>query len=104
MSTLATGLVSTAGGQAGALPLTAENNIFATVAASTGCRLPSGYNGPVALRLRNNGANILLAFPPVGGRLNGGSVNASLNIAINSSVWWVNDPNSPLDWWGIGTA
>lgn len=71
-----TGLVATGSNSAGALALVSSVNVFATVASSTGARLPVGFEG-ASVRIRNGGTNTLLPYPPTGGTLNGGSIDAA---------------------------
>jgi hypothetical protein len=102
MSTLARGLTATGtSSQANSFPIVAENNIFTTVAANAGARLPSGYNSHRTFRIRNNGTNTVQVFPPLGGRINGATVNTSFGLGAGFSVIFVEDPSDPLSYWQL---
>lgn len=68
-------LTATGSSSTDALQLTAGINIFGTVAASTGCTLPTNdqFNGIVAVI--NGGANALLVYPGTGKQVNNGTVS-----------------------------
>lgn len=71
------GLTATGSTAAGALPLVSNINILGTVASSTGVRLPI-VNAPGAvIDVINLGASVLTVYPPTGGVVNGGTVNAA---------------------------
>ncbi len=95
---LQSALIATGTTQTDALPLFAENNRFATVAAGTGARLPARPPGSV-IRVRNGGANALLVYPPPGGSVNGGAANASFSVAAGIAWTFVVDPANPANWW-----
>jgi hypothetical protein len=87
-------LTATGTTQATALALTSNFSVFGTVGSNTGAIL-----GPTGIYLIiNNGSNALLLYPPIGGNINGGTVNASFSvtngkaaIAIsNGLTWFVN--------------
>lgn len=65
--------------QGDALVLTANITNFTTVAASTGCILPSA-TGVAPYMVTNNGANALSVYPAVGEMINGGSANAAFSV------------------------
>ena len=69
--------------QATALVLTSDLNRFTTVAAGTGCILPS-LNPGDGLEIFNGGANALSLYPPSGGAINGLSVNTAYSIATTT--------------------
>ena len=71
-----TGLVATGSTQAGALALTSNFSVFATVAANTGC-IVSGDKDSV---ISNGGVNPLTVYPPVGMNFNGGTANAGFTV------------------------
>lgn len=58
---------------------------FSTVPPSTGAILPSGQL-PQTLSVANGGSNALLVYPPVGGTLNGGSLNAAYSLAAGATA------------------
>lgn len=86
--------------QAAATPLFAENNRFGTVALNSGARLPARGAGNI-IRVRNSGANPLLVYPPVGGTVNGGAVNAAFSQAVSTTFTYVVDPSDPTSWWPL---
>lgn len=79
--TVATGLSGAGANQAAATALVAATNVFSTVGASTGARLPVGNLGDEVF-VRNAGANALAVYPPTGGTINGGATNAADGTAL----------------------
>lgn len=79
-NSVATGLVATGANQANALALTADINMFATVAGGAGAILATLNPGDV-MTVFNGGANPLTLYPPVGAKINGLGANAAYNIA-----------------------
>jgi len=87
-------LTATGTTQGTALALTSNFSVFGTVGSNTGAIL----GAPGMYLIVNGGANPLLLYPPVGGNINGGTVNASFSvtnaksaIAIsNGLTWFVN--------------
>jgi hypothetical protein len=77
---LAIGLEATGSTRTDALPVTVDRNVFATVAAGTGCILPASNEGGV-IEIINDGANALNNYPPSGGQIVGLSVNEPDTIA-----------------------
>lgn len=72
--------------QAGATLLTGAKNIVATVGTtSDGVILPVAEVGD-SVFVRNAGANTAKVYPPVGGAINGGTANASVNLASGAST------------------
>ena len=86
--TVASGLIATGTTQANALPLGADNNAFATVAAGTGAILPAMNPGD-DVTVYNGGANALLVYPPVGGQIKGLGVNAGYSLAVATPLAYV---------------
>lgn len=75
--------------QAGAVALTGANNIIGTVGTlNDGVRLPVLQAGDVVF-VRNSGANTAKIYPPVGGAINGGTVNAAVTLASATSTRFV---------------
>lgn len=73
------GLTATGSAQGDALALTSSFSAFGTVAASTGCILPSASNaGPYLIV--NGGANALSVYPASGEYINAGSQNAAFSV------------------------
>lgn len=69
-----TGLVATGSTITDALQLVATVNVFATVAASTGAKLPSGLGRGTLVVIRNGGATPLTLYPSAStGSINGGA-------------------------------
>lgn len=91
--TMATGLVAVGATQALALPLAAKFNVFATVAATLGAVLPFGVSRNDEVGVRNGGANALTVYPPIGGSINGGAVNAGVSVAAGASARFIADGN-----------
>lgn len=77
---MASGLVATGANAAGALPLAAAINQFATVAANTGAMLavivPGGQQD-----IYNDGANPLTVYAPAGATIDGGAAGGSVPLA-----------------------
>jgi len=79
--------------QATALPLPADICKFTTVAAGTGAIIPAA-NPADSGTVYNGGANALLLYPPVGGKINGLGTNAGYSIAAATPYcdWYCVDP------------
>jgi len=92
-----TGLTATGSIQANAFALVGNgNHEFTTVASGTGAILPSPAL-PSEIAIYNAGANALLVYPPVGGTINGGTVNASVSLAAAAAItYWA---SSGLNWY-----
>lgn len=88
---LVTGLVAQGTTQANAFPLAGTFNVFATVAASSGAVLPTGVNRNGDIKIKNGGANTLTVYPPLGGAINGGTVNAGVSVAAAGVGAFVSD-------------
>ena len=84
----ASGAVALAGAgttQADATPITACNSVFDTAAASTGARLPANCSVGDELEVVNLGANALLVYPPVGGKVNALADDAGFSVAAGKT-------------------
>ena len=92
-----TGATATGATQATAYVLSAVRTKFGTVAAGTGALLPVGAPGD-ELTVTNFGANALAVYPQVGGAINNGGVNASVNVAANGTTIFVCMDNAGLGW------
>jgi len=69
---------------------------FDTAASGTGVILPIPQF-PDEVTLFNHGANALLVYPPVGGAINGGTINAPVSLAAGSAItYWGTEG---LGWW-----
>lgn len=91
------GAIATGSAQADAYKISACTTRFGTVAASTGCVLPIGAPSD-DYAIANFGANTLNVYPPVGGTINNGSVNAAVTIAANGSAFLVCMDGAGLNW------
>jgi hypothetical protein len=79
-------LTATGSSQATAFQLVAStNHNFSSVGSGTGCVLPS-VAPPNTVGIWNGGTNTLNVYPPVGGKLNSGNVNAPIGLAVKSGV------------------
>lgn len=79
---------------------------FTTVAASTGAMLPVGKLAS-AVKVWNGGLNALSVYPPVGGKVNAGSLNAAYSLAAGAGIELF--ASGPLTWYsasqvGSGTG
>ena len=92
-----TGATATGATQGTAYVLGAVNTKFGTVAAGTGAILPTGAPGD-EFWVTNFGANALAVYPPVGGALNNGGANASVNVAANGTTIFKCMDNLGLGW------
>jgi hypothetical protein len=94
-----TGLTAAGTNQATALAITADLNVFGTVAASTGAVL--SFTDGARIVVRNGGANALLVYAPVGGTMNGTS-NGSLSIATTKNAEFISRDGK--NWYSILSA
>lgn len=76
-------LTATGTVQGNALPITEEMNVFTVVAAGTGAILRSDLGPGDEQDVANYGANALLVYPPVGGIIQAGALNAGFSVAAN---------------------
>ncbi|MCA3704253.1 MAG: hypothetical protein INF12_14620 [Methylobacterium sp.] len=75
-------------------------NVFSTVAASTGARLPvAGGNGNVVVV--NGGANALTVYPATGESINALSANTGLSVAAGRAALFLSAGNR---WAGLVSA
>lgn len=70
-----------------------DNVVFTSVPSGTGVRLFGGTNSQPPISpgdtfniVNYDAANALLIYPPVGGKLNNGTTNASVSLAITKSA------------------
>jgi hypothetical protein len=88
----ATGLTAVGSTQGTALVLPSDANVISTAAASTGAILPAcGATGNAyglfdTIIVVNHGANAILLYPPVGGQIANGTVNAGLSVPANKTA------------------
>lgn len=99
MGDVVTGLTAAGSTQATALAISADANVFGTVASGTGAVLAV----PDAARVlvRNGGANALLVYAPVGGTMNGTS-NGSLSVATTKNAMFFSA--NGVDWYSVLSA
>lgn len=82
-----TALVATpTGTQANGVALNMGFNRVATVATATDAATLPTLSGSVMVVVVNSGANSMNIFPPLGGTINGGSVNAAYALAAGKTV------------------
>jgi hypothetical protein len=91
------GLVATGNNQATALTLSADINHIGTTASGTGVILPAVDSMPGdGIFVFNGGANTLAVYPDSGSSINGGSANASINLATLKAAEFRR--TSPTNW------
>lgn len=88
-----TGAVAQGSTITNAVPIQAVYTRMATVAASTGVILPEAGDFGMEYVIRNNGANALNVYPPVGRSINGGAASAALSLAASGTFRFVSDDN-----------
>lgn len=81
----ATGLVATGTTKAGALALTVEVNVFATVSSSKGALLPPASGSP-PVAIYNGGANALSVYAAGTDVINGNSAGAAFSVTNGKSA------------------
>lgn len=69
---------------AGATPLVSSVNVLGAVPASSGVSLPSEVASGANIKVLNNTATAVTVYPPLGGTINGGSINAGISLAAAS--------------------
>ena len=79
--------------QATATLLTGAMNVVTTVVGETGVRLPPNFPVGSLISVRVATATAGLLFPPVGGAINGGTVNAAFSVAQNKPALCLANPN-----------
>ena len=94
-----TGLTAAGSSQATALAITADVNVFGTVASGTGAIL--AFNDGARIVVRNGGANALLVYAPVGGTMNSSS-NGSLSVATTKNAEFIS--RDGRNWYSILSA
>lgn len=72
--------------QATALALPSDFTVFTTVASSTGTILPSNCLPGDWFTIVNHGAQTLSVYPPVGGKVANGSLNAALSVGATKTA------------------
>ena len=94
-----TGLTAAGSSQATALAITADVNVFGTVASGTGAIL--AFNDGARIVVRNGGANALLVYAPVVGTMNSSS-NGSLSVATTKNAEFIS--RDGRNWYSILSA
>lgn len=72
--------------QANSFAIVNDITIFTVAASNSGARLPSTAGPGDSFTIANYDANTMVIFPPVGGIINGGSLNASVNLTTKKSA------------------
>ena len=93
-----TGLTAAGTNQATAYAIVSPFSQFSTVAASTGAILPAQCLANDSVAAYNAGANTLTVYPPVGGTINGGSVNAGVSVSTKTLTRFTCIGGAGLDW------
>ena len=96
-----TGITALAGGanNASTPELKVGVNVIATAATlADSVRLPAKAAAGSVVWVRNNGAANAAVFPPSGGAINGGSVDAAVNVVAAKATVYVCVANSGLTW------
>jgi len=99
-----TGLTAIGSTQANAFPLNNNTqNEFTTVGSGTGCILPMAFPSPPSqISVFNAGSNALAVYPPLGGTINGGTVNAPYSLAAGTGLtYWA---SSLSNWYSVQTS
>lgn len=94
-----TGLTAAGSTQATALAITADVNVFGTVASGTGAIL--AFSDGARILVRNGGANALLVYAPVGGTMNSSS-NGSLSIGTAKNAEFIS--RDGRNWYSVLSA
>jgi hypothetical protein len=82
--------------QGAAAVLAADVNLFTTVAVGTGAVLTDGAVG-TWLKVLNRGASPLLVYPPAGGAIDAGALNAPVTVVVGGgAIFW---RNSSTQWY-----
>jgi len=72
--------------QANSFAIVNDITIFTTAPSNSGARLPSTAGPGDSFVIANYDANTMIIYPPVGGILNGGSLNAGVNLTTKKSA------------------
>ena len=99
-----TGLTATGWSEAYVFPLSGNTqNEFTTVGSGTGCILPMAYPSPPSqISVFNAGSNALAVYPPLGGTINDGTVNAPYSLAAGTGLtYWA---SSLSNWYSVQTS
>ncbi len=77
--------------QSGGAALRSGVNVLTSTAGQTAAVLPANAAGPLYVRV--TGGTTATVFPPVGGSIDGGTVNTSVNVASAAKAMFVPHPN-----------
>ena len=99
MGDVVTGLTAAGSTQATALAISADLNVFGTVASGTGAILTSSDGARIIVR--NGGANALLVYPPVSGYMND-TQNATLSIGAGKNAAFYS--RDGVNWYSLLSA
>lgn len=81
--------------QTGAATITTNFTLTTTAGGATAFVLPAAIPGSGPILITNPSATTALVFPPSGGTINGGSLNASVSIAQNATrIFFVSASNT----------
>lgn len=72
--------------QTNSFAIASDITIFTVAASNSGARLPSTSGPGDLFTIANYDSNTMLIYPPVGGILNGGSLNASVSLTTKKSA------------------
>lgn len=96
-------LTATGSTQGTALACPSDNNVFTTVAASTGCVLPASPAPGDEIAVANLGANALSVYPATGGAIQTGATNAAFSVASGKTALFIARSGS-LNWIALLSA
>jgi hypothetical protein len=85
--TVSNNLTATGTTQAGALLMSDDVNVFTTVGSGAGALLNANLGpGDTQDVFNSQATNALLIYPPSGGTINNGTLNASISLAANKAA------------------
>lgn len=80
--------------QANSYLIGSTHSVSTVTAANTGVRLPAESAPGDLFTITNLGASTLFVYPPTGGKINGGSANAKVDVAtLKGAIVWCNAAN-----------
>lgn len=82
-------LTATGTTQATAKQVATDFEVYGTVAAASGCILPTFCTVVDQGWIFNHGANALLVYPPVGGKISTLALNAGLSVPVGKGLFWI---------------
>lgn len=88
--------------QSGGTAIVEKTNLLTSETGETAFVLPANHTGSIFVKA---GTVAALVFPPVGGAVNGGSVNASFSVtAAKTAVFAPIDDGTGLNWMAVLSA